>query len=100
MTFGEYLRKIRKERGLNGGELAQMVGVKEKTIWRYERDENDPTLGVLVSLADALNVSIDEMAGRVPPQASEPLELLEGHANGPTRIELLVGSRRFVWAST
>lgn len=100
MTFGQNLKEARKDRGLTGPELAEASGVQAKTIYRYERDEHEPPFGIALALADALGMSLDELAGRTPPPPALPLEMTEGAVDGPTRIELLIGRRRFVWTAT
>lgn len=57
----EYLRKIRRARGLTQAELAQKVGVGENTIARYERNEMTPSLTVGHAIAEVLGVSEAEL---------------------------------------
>ena len=52
------LKEVRKARGLTQGELAKMVGVKERMIRAYENGENLPPVGRLVPLARALGISV------------------------------------------
>lgn len=63
MTFGQRLRKIRKEKGLKQGELAQKVGIKQTLISRYEKGHNQPTLERIEWLCRALEVSATELLG-------------------------------------
>ena len=64
MGFQSRLRALRAERGMNQTALAQAIGVTLKQIQRYELGHNEPTLSVLVSLADAFDVSLDYLVGR------------------------------------
>jgi transcriptional regulator with XRE-family HTH domain len=66
------LRQIRKLRNLSVPELSQLTNIPERRIKRYEAAESKPesatepdwaTAGVL---ADALGVSLDQLAGRAP----------------------------------
>lgn len=57
----ENLTRIREERGLTQKELGRLIGVAEATISNYENGKREPKLDKLVALADALNVSIDEL---------------------------------------
>ena len=62
--FGDRLRVLRKAQGLTQGELGQIVGVSTRAVCSYERNECDPPVHVLVGLASALNVSLDDILGR------------------------------------
>ena len=59
--YMEHLTRIREEKGLTQKELGRLVGVAEATISNYENGKRDPKLDKLVALADALNVSLDEL---------------------------------------
>ena len=37
-TFGERLRKFRKENGLSQGELAKKIGILQQQLCRYEAE--------------------------------------------------------------
>jgi transcriptional regulator with XRE-family HTH domain len=62
VSFGRNLASVRKEKGLTQESLMNKSGVALSQIRRYEADKSSPTLGVLVRLATALGVSIDELA--------------------------------------
>jgi len=62
MSFGRNLSSARKEKGLTQEELVRMSGVAISQIRRYEADKSSPTLDVVMKLAKALGVSLDELA--------------------------------------
>jgi transcriptional regulator with XRE-family HTH domain len=62
MSFGRNLAAVRKEKGLTQETLVQKSGVAISQIRRYEADKSSPTLDVLIRLARALGVSLDELA--------------------------------------
>ncbi|MCZ7625934.1 MAG: helix-turn-helix transcriptional regulator [Candidatus Methylomirabilis sp.] len=62
MSFGKNLARIRKEKHLTQEDLVKRSGVAISQIRRYEAGHSSPTLDVLVRLAKALGVSIDELA--------------------------------------
>lgn len=64
MDFQSRLRALRTERGMNQTALAQTIDVTLKQIQRYELGHNEPTLSVLIALADAFDVSLDYLVGR------------------------------------
>ncbi|MCW2257476.1 transcriptional regulator with XRE-family HTH domain [Providencia alcalifaciens] len=55
---GKEIRKRRKNLGLSGMELADLIGISQQQISRYERGECNITLENLFSLAIALEVSL------------------------------------------
>lgn len=63
MTFGERLRELRKEKGLNQIELAKSVGVGKSIISLWEINECEPTLSKLIALSKFFGVTIDYLAG-------------------------------------
>ncbi len=62
MSFGRNLSRFRKEKGLTQDDLVKQSGVAISQIRRYEADKSSPTLEVVMRLAKALGVSIDELA--------------------------------------
>lgn len=58
------LRKIRKELGLSQKELSLKLNVSPTNIYNYEIGRTEPSIEVLIKLADILNVSIDYLVGR------------------------------------
>lgn len=60
------LRALRDAQGLTQQRLAERAGVPRATLATVESGEGNPTLAVLVRLASALNVSIEELIG--PPR--------------------------------
>mgnify|MGYP002795186091 CR=1 FL=1 len=56
---GNQIKKIRRERGLSQAELAEKVGVSDKTISKWETGVVLPNLIDLKSLCDILDVRID-----------------------------------------
>lgn len=65
MSFGKRLMEVRKERGLSQEDLATLIGTKGPAIGRYERGAANPTIEVAMRLADALDISLDYLVGKV-----------------------------------
>ena len=61
MTFGERLRKCRKEKGLTQKELAALIGARHTSISHWEKNQNIPDGNKIVLLIKALDVSPDEL---------------------------------------
>lgn len=64
-TFAERLKTLREERKLTQVRLAELIGVNPRAYNRWERGNFVPQLDTLIKIADALNVSLDELTGRV-----------------------------------
>lgn len=64
MTIGESIKKARKSRGMTQQKLSRLSGVQQQLISFYENGKYIPNVLTLCSLADALNVSLDELVGR------------------------------------
>ncbi|WJJ55336.1 hypothetical protein QB910_000092 [Dabrowskivirus KKP3916] len=58
-TVGRRLRDARKLIGLSQVQVMNLVGVNNKTLSAYERDEIKPDIDTLRILADLYNVSLD-----------------------------------------
>jgi transcriptional regulator with XRE-family HTH domain len=78
-AFGEYLRGQRHGAKLSLRQLAEMARVSNPYLSQIERGLHQPSINVVKSLADALNVSADALlrqaaglAGETPPT---PVEL-------------------------
>lgn len=58
-TIGEKIQILREELNLNQRELADLVGITEATLSRYENNKREPKGLILAKLAKTLNVSTD-----------------------------------------
>ena len=59
--FGERLAALRKEKGMTQAQLAEILNVSNKTISRWETAEGYPEITLLVPLAKALGVTVDDL---------------------------------------
>lgn len=64
VSFAERLRQCRKENNNTQKQIARAIGTIEQNYQRYERGTQQPTLPVLVALADYFDVSLDYLVGR------------------------------------
>lgn len=63
MELHEVMRQRRTELGLTQTDLAAKSGVDKRQIRRYESGDTQPSLPVARAIANALEMSIDELAG-------------------------------------
>lgn len=66
MTIGQSIKLARESRGIKQIELAQMIGTNQVTVSLWETDRVYPRLIMFICVADALNISLDELVGRTP----------------------------------
>ncbi len=64
MNFNKILVRERKKRGLSQEELAEKVQVSRQSVSKWELGDAMPDLNKLLSLADVLEISLDELCGR------------------------------------
>ena len=58
-TFGDRLRELRKERGMQQRELGDLYNLSSSAIGSYERNLREPTLELLLQLSEYFGVSVD-----------------------------------------
>jgi transcriptional regulator with XRE-family HTH domain len=63
-TIGEKIQILREERNLKQKELAELAGITEATLSRYENGKREPKGEIISKLANVLNVSTDYLLGR------------------------------------
>ena len=63
MKIGNKITELRKLQNLSQTDFAKTVGVSREMIGRYERNEVMPSIEVAKKIADALEVSLDYLAG-------------------------------------
>lgn len=61
ILFGERIYRLRKEKNLTQAQLAEILGVSNKTVSRWETGEGFPEITILKRLATTLGVSVDEL---------------------------------------
>ena len=61
MTIAERIRLYRQQKNLSQAELAEISGVNNKSLSRYELDTSIPPADALKAIADALGVSTDAL---------------------------------------
>lgn len=62
MKIGERIRALRLDAGMTQEELAQRIGLKKQNISRYENSRVEPNIRTAKRIAEALGVSLEEMA--------------------------------------
>lgn len=60
-TIGEFIAALRKANGFTQKQLADLLGVSDKAVSRWERDETLPDLTLIPVLAEIFGVTADEL---------------------------------------
>ena len=71
MNVGETIRELRKSKNLNQDQLAELANLNRVTVAKYESGKIEPGAQALSRLADALDVTVDELLGREPVVSQE-----------------------------
>ncbi len=61
IRIGTFLKTLRKEKGITQEQLAERMGVSNRTVSRWETGINMPDISLLAELADYYSVSIPEL---------------------------------------
>ena len=63
-VIGRLLTKFRLDRGYTQQEVSDAVGIAQQTYAGYERGRHEPSIEILIRLADVYGVSLDLLTGR------------------------------------
>ena len=70
MSLGETIYRLRTEKNLSQGDLADLLEVSRQSVSKWENDSAVPDLARLVKLSEVFGVSLDELVkGEKAPQA-------------------------------
>ncbi|NRN64471.1 Anaerobic benzoate catabolism transcriptional regulator [Kibdelosporangium sp. 4NS15] len=86
-SVGPKLRGLRKQRGVTLADLARTTGISESTLSRLESGSRRPNLELLLPLARAYGVPLDELVG-APPIGDPRVHLRPVRRHGMTYVPL------------
>jgi len=98
MSFGQKLRKLRKEKELTQAELAKILNLGESTISFYESGKREPDYEILTKIANYFECSTDYLLCRTdnPKGHLYEIERVEfpgiAEASGNVDINLYLGA--------
>ena len=73
MTLGQNICRLRTERGLSQGDLADALGVSRQSISKWETDASVPELEKLRRLSELFHISLDALVGgEAAPEPPKP----------------------------
>lgn len=86
-SMGAFIAKLRKEQRMTQAELAEKLGVSDKAVSRWERNESAPDISLLLTIADIFSITADELLkGEKDKKATE---LFNKEISPPPDIKLL-----------
>lgn len=59
--IGKFISELRKENNMTQEQLAEKVGVTDKSISRWENGNTMPDISILVQLSEILNATLPEL---------------------------------------
>ncbi|MCB9567011.1 MAG: helix-turn-helix transcriptional regulator [Myxococcales bacterium] len=91
LHLGNNIRELREGRGLTQAQISRIAAVPRATWANLESGGANPTLAVLIKVADALQVSLEELI--TPPRSSSrffPAASLAVRTRGKVRVRRLL----------
>ena len=71
LDFGKRMAQLRKTKGFTQTELGSKVGVSKRVIAYYEGETDYPPAHLLIPIAKALKISLDELLGLKKSEVSD-----------------------------
>ena len=91
--IGAFLKTLRKEKGLTQWELAEKMGVSDRTVSRWETGTNMPDFSLLVDIADFYKVDVREILDgerKIEGEKQENMRLIAEYTDREKRRVTLV----------
>ena len=66
-SFGQRFQRLRKAKGYTQEQIAEKVNISYQAVSKWENDISSPDISILGELANILEVTVDELLGRVDP---------------------------------
>ncbi|MGN0416974.1 helix-turn-helix domain-containing protein [Anaerostipes faecalis] len=60
-TLGMMISSLRKEKGMTQLQLAEVMGVTDKAVSKWERDLSAPDVNSIPKLAETFGITVDEL---------------------------------------
>ena len=99
--FGQFILKLRKEKGWTQLELAEKLNITDKAVSKWERGTGFPDIKMIEPLAEVFNVSILEImqSERIPGQTI-PKDYLQSPASFTLYCHIGVWNTGFIISVT
>ncbi len=74
--IAKLIKETRNRHGLTQAELAEACGLTDETVSRVERGAVEPSLSTVAAIAEAFDMTIDELVGRAARREAERTNVL------------------------
>jgi len=64
LSIGQRISLLRKQKNWSQVELSKKINASREIISRYERNESQPSIEMIVKIANAFNVTVDYLIGQ------------------------------------
>lgn len=71
MSIGDNIKMWRETRNLRQAELAELIGVSDKTVSSWEINRTEPKMGMIEKICSALNCKKTDIVGNDSPNISD-----------------------------
>lgn len=77
--LGQRIKKLREERGMTQQNLADMLGVSQQAVakWESEKEKAEPDSITMIKISNIFQVSLDYLLGRT--NVRTPIETIAAH---------------------
>lgn len=85
------LKQLRKTKGISQQQLADVIGVSQQSINKYENHNVEPDIRTLISIAEYFDTSVDFLVGKgeAEKESCTPYELTPDEAFIMNRYRML-----------
>ncbi|MBO5256979.1 MAG: helix-turn-helix transcriptional regulator, partial [Clostridia bacterium] len=94
MTFGEIIRKLRRDADLTQERLAEILSISPQAVSRWETDMAMPDVSLLPALANLFDVTTDYLLGVDLTKKKENIRKIRERANGEFNLRTEEGWER------
>ena len=93
--MGQFMQEMRKKNGMTQKELAELIGVSDKTISKWETGKGTPDTSMLVPISEAFNITVNELLSGelIPPENYhvKAEETIMAFTKKGTKISVVIG---------
>ena len=65
------LKVLRNKSGMSQQQLADVIGISQQSVNKYENHKVEPDIDTLIRIADCFGVTVDQLIGRIAPPEYE-----------------------------
>ena len=81
--IGTFIAVLRKEKGLTQKELAEQIGISDKTVSKWETGNGMPDIAYLSPLCEVLDINVNELlSGEKPDRILPGVTRLRNYKKG------------------